>query len=114
MGFVPKKGTAVEEQHVRVTISGPVLAALILTGWLELQGAPQAQAADKAEVGGTIELLSETAEYWLDLPCSLVYDIAAAPDVRRGMIEHFGPPNARSNGVHIPTYLLRFVVGGPE
>ena len=103
-----------EEQYVRVTIKGPVLASLILTGWLELQGAPEAQAADKVEAGGTIELFSETAEYWLELRCSLVYDITAAPGVRRGALGRFGPPNPRSNGTYIPTYLLRLVVGGPE
>lgn len=102
------------EQHVRVTISGPVLATLILAGWLELQGAPQARSAAKTEAGGTIALFSETAEYWLEIPCDLVYDIAAAPGVRRGALGSFEPPHTRSNGAHIPTYLLRLVVEGPE
>ena len=101
-------------ETVRVTVSGPVLATLILTGWLELQGAPRAQAAEEQEVVGTVDVRSEKAEYWLDLPCDLVYDIAASPGVRRGSLERFGPPDARSNGVHIPTYLLRLVVAGPE
>ena len=102
------------EQYVRVTIKGPVLASLILASWLELQGTPKAQAAEESEAGGTIEVSSETAEYWFDLPCSLVYDIAAEPGVRGGALGRFESSNARSNGAHIPTYLLRLVVGGPE
>lgn len=102
------------EQHVRVTINGPVLATLILAGWLELQGAPGAHAAEEMEAGGTMDLFAETAEYWFELPCSLVYNIAAAPGVRHGTLGRFGPPSASSNGAHVATYLLRLVVGGPE
>lgn len=102
------------EQHVRVTISGPVLATLILAGWLELQGAPQARATNELGAGGTMALISETAEYWLELPCSLVYDIAAAPGVRLGALARLLPPNASSNGARVASYLLQLVVGGPE
>ena len=102
-----------EEQHVRVTIKGPVLATLILTGWLELQGAPRAQAAEDHEVVGTMDVFTETAEYWLDLPCALVYDIAAEPGVRHSTIERSDTLNARSNGTRPPAFLLRLVVAGP-
>ena len=102
------------EQHVRVTISGPVLATLILAGWLELQGAPEAQAAEENGASGTIELFSETAEYWLDLPCTLVYDIAAAPGTRKGTLAHLVPPEESSNGTQVATYLLQHIIGGHD
>ena len=99
-------------ETVRVTIKGPVLATLILANWFELQGAPRAQATEEHEVVGTVDLFTETTECWLDLPRELVYDIAAEPGVRGGILHHLAPPSARSNGTHPPTYLLRLVVGG--
>ena len=101
-------------ETVRVTIKGPVLATLILANWFELQGAPRAQATEDHETVGTMDLFTETIECWLDLPRELVYDIAAEPGVHHGTLERLAPPNARNNGAHVPTYLLRLVVAGPE
>lgn len=96
------------EGHVRVTMSGPVLATLILAGWLELQGSPPwEEATDPMESGGLMDLRTEQAEYWVELPCDLVYDLTS--DVR-------GPKRATlrratAKGVQVATYLLQLEVG---
>ena len=95
------------EGHVRVTVSGPVLATLILAGWLELQGAsPWREATDPLESGGTMELRTETAEYWVELPCELVYDLTS--DVHGPKRATLRRANAK--GVQVATYLLQLEV----
>ena len=99
------------EGQVRVTVSGPVLATLILAGWLELQGAPPwHEATDPLESGGTMELRTETTEYWVELPCEMVYDLTS--DARGPKRATLGRANAK--GLQVATYLLQLEVSGAE
>ena len=54
------------------------VAVLCLTEWLHLQG-PETPEGDTVTLAsdGTVDIYSETAEIWVDLPLPVIYDIIA-------------------------------------
>jgi hypothetical protein len=93
-----------------VTIRGPALAALCLFEWLQLQAPEPSEDADSSDVvqGGSLELLTEMAELWVELPLPLLYQlIADSPSetatLRRIATEH----RSAYNKPHVATYVLR-------
>ena len=105
------------ERSVRVTIAGPALAALCLSEWLQLQGP---ESTDGIPVtlpsGGTVEFPAETAEFWLELPSSLVYSIIASPAPETASVRRIAPEQVTpaAQPTHVATYLLRMEMPNPR
>ena len=94
------------DQRVRVTLRGPALAVLCLTEWLHLQG-PETPEGDAVTLAsdGTVDIYSETAEIWVDLPLPVIYDIIAEGAYETATLRRIAPE--RPTQPHSATYLLR-------
>ena len=86
-------------EPVRVTIKGPALATLILTEWLRQHGPAAIEGAERfLDSDGTLDVLNETAEMWVEVPVASVYHLVAeSPPV----------PHKRATSSQTITYLLR-------
>lgn len=94
---------------VRVTIRGPALAALCLFEWLQLQAPEPSEDAHSSDVvhGGSLELLTETAELWVELPIPLVYHLIADAPADTATLRRIAPEHRSVTGKSHVTYLMR-------
>jgi hypothetical protein len=98
------------EQRVRVTLHGPALAVLCLAEWMH-QHEPEPIDGMPITVrsGGSVEVITETAELWFEFPSCVVYGMIADPPPETATLQRI----ARDHSEHkfgqqrTATYLLR-------
>ncbi len=75
--------------NLRITLNGPARTVLLFAEWLQCQGiaVPEGEPRE-VQSGGTVEMLSQTAELWVELPGYLVQntvDASATTDLVDGL-----------------------------